>query len=76
MEEILSSYVISVNVCSISKVKASDILIHFAKSFLLRLPRKILHHQKVVIVNQTKVSIFNDFLCQGTSLSSLFCEVC
>ena len=43
MEEILPvpSYLISVNVCSISKVKASDIVIYFARSFLLRLPRKI-----------------------------------
>ena len=72
MEEILPSYLISVNVCSISKVKASDIVIYFARSFLLRLPRKIL--QLSSFFRRTRLKI-RTILHPGSNVELHMCRI-
>ena len=57
MEVMLPSKLISDQIFRISDVKASDICINFAKSFLLRLPIKIISPPK----SCEKFSIYHDY---------------
>ena len=67
----LASYLMSVQIRSISEIEVSDILKCFDKSSVLRLPRKTSSPPKIVIPDQTKVSIFYGFLSSSILLFNL-----